>query len=255
MKCVILAGGLGTRISEETVIKPKPMVEIGGYPILWHIMKLYSHFGINDFIVCCGYKGYIIKEYFANYALHMSDITFEMKNGRIEVHSNYAEPWKVTCVDTGEHSMTGGRIKRIEKYIGDETFCMTYGDGVSDINIGAEIEFHKENKNCATMAAVQPPGRWGLLNLDGYKVTSFEEKTQGDGGWINGGFFVLEPEVFDLIEGDTTIFERAPLETLAHTNRLSAWMHSGFWRPMDTLRDKVYLEDLWQNGKAPWKLW
>jgi len=251
MKCVILAGGLGTRLSEETVIKPKPMVEIGGYPILWHIMKLYSHFGINDFIVCCGYKGYIIKEYFANYALHMSDITFEMKSGNIEVHSNYAEPWKVTCVDTGEHSMTGGRIKRIEKYIGDETFCMTYGDGVSDIHIGNEIKFH----NCATMAAVQPPGRWGLLNLDGDKVTSFEEKTQGDGGWINGGFFVLEPEVFDLIEGDSTIFERAPLETLAHTNRLSAWIHGGFWRPMDTLRDKVYLEDLWQNGKAPWKLW
>ena len=255
MKCVILAGGLGTRLSEETVIKPKPMVEIGGYPILWHIMKLYSHFGINDFVVCCGYKGYIIKEYFANYALHMSDITFDMKSGNIEVHSNYAEPWKVTCVDTGEHSMTGGRIKRIEKYIGDETFCMTYGDGVSDIHIGNEIKFHKENNNCAPMAAVQPPGRWGLLNLDGDKVTAFEEKTQGDGGWINGGFFVLEPEVFVLIAGDSTIFERAPLETLAHTNRLSAWIHSGFWRPMDTLRDKVYLEDLWQNGKAPWKLW
>ena len=255
MKCVILAGGLGTRLSEETVIKPKPMVEIGGFPILWHIMKLYSYYGINDFIICCGYKGYLIKEYFANYALHMSDVTFDMATGSFEVHNNYAEPWKVTCVDTGESSMTGGRLKRVQKYVGEETFCLTYGDGVSDVNIKEEIAFHKNNHNRATLVAVQPPGRWGHMVISGDKINRFEEKTQGDGGWINGGFFVLEPEIFDLISGDDTIWERKPLETLAEENHLSAWFHNGFWRPMDTLRDKTYLEALWDSGKAPWKIW
>lgn len=255
MKCVILAGGLGTRLSEETVLKPKPMVEIGGHPILWHIMKIYSHYGINDFIICLGYKGYIIKEFFANYCLHMSDVTFDMNDGSIQVHNNYAEPWKITCVDTGDESMTGGRVKRVQKYVGNETFCLTYGDGVADIDIKSEIEFHVKNKNRATLAAVQPPGRWGHMDVTGNHINRFEEKTQGDGGWINGGFFVLEPNVFDLIEGDTTIWERKPLETLAANGELSAWFHKGFWRPMDTLRDKQYLEELWDGGKAPWKVW
>lgn len=255
MKCIILAGGLGTRLSEETVIKPKPMVEIGGYPILWHIMKIYSHHGINDFVICCGYKGYLIKEYFANYALHMSDVTFDMSNGSFEVHNNYAEPWKVTCVDTGDTSMTGGRIKRVQKYVGNETFCLTYGDGVADVNIREEINFHINSHTKATMTAIQPPGRWGHIVLDGSKVKNFEEKTQGDGGWINGGFFVLEPEIFDLLEDDSTIWERSPLETLAAHDNLSAWYHKGFWQPMDTLRDKMALEELWQSGSAPWKIW
>ncbi|MBR4400660.1 MAG: glucose-1-phosphate cytidylyltransferase [Synergistes sp.] len=255
MKCVILAGGLGTRLSEETVLKPKPMVEIGGHPILWHIMKIYSHYGINDFVICAGYKGYLIKEFFANYRLHMSDATFDMENGQMQIHNNYAEPWRVTCVDTGEVTMTGGRIKRIKEYVGGETFCMTYGDGVSDVNIAEEIKFHKENKSRATLLAVQPPGRYGHMKLEGNKIEKFEEKTQGDGGWINGGFFVLEPDVFELIEGDATVWEREPLEALAKNGELSAWFHRGFWRPMDTMRDKMALEKMWQAGSAPWKVW
>ncbi len=255
MKCVILAGGLGTRLSEETVLKPKPMVEIGGHPILWHIMKIYSHYGINDFIICAGYKGYLIKEFFANYRLHMSDATFDMESGQAQIHNNYAEAWRVTCVDTGDATMTGGRIKRIKEYVGGETFCMTYGDGVSDVNITEEIKFHKENKNRATLLAVQPPGRWGHMKLEGDKIEKFEEKTQGDGGWINGGFFVLEPDVFELIEGDATVWEREPLEALAKNGELSAWFHRGFWRPMDTLHDKMALEKMWQEGSAPWKVW
>ena len=255
MKCVILAGGLGTRLSEETVLKPKPMVEIGGHPILWHIMKIYSHYGINDFIICAGSKGYLIKEFFANYRLHMSDATFDMESGQAQIHNNYADAWRVTCVDTGDATMTGGRIKRIKEYVGGETFCMTYGDGVSDVNITEEIKFHKENKNRATLLAVQPPGRWGHMKLEGDKIEKFEEKTQGDGGWINGGFFVLEPDVFELIEGDATVWEREPLEALAKNGELSAWFHRGFWRPMDTLRDKMALEKMWQEGSAPWKVW
>lgn len=255
MKCVILAGGLGTRLSEETVVKPKPMVEIGGHPILWHIMKIYSHYGINDFIICLGYKGYIIKEFFANYCLHMSDVTFDMKDGSMEVHNNYAEPWKVTCVDTGDATMTGGRVKRVQKYVGDETFCLTYGDGVSDVNIKDEINYHIKNRKIATLAAVQPPGRWGHMDMDGEMIKSFEEKTLGDGGWINGGFFVLEPAVFNYIDGDSTIFERKPLETLANIGNLIAWKHKGFFLPMDTMRDKLQLEKLWQDGQAPWKVW
>lgn len=255
MKCVILAGGLGTRLSEETVVKPKPMVEIGGHPILWHIMKIYSHYGINDFIICLGYKGYIIKEFFANYCLHMSDVTFDMKDGSMEVHNNYAEPWKVTCVDTGDATMTGGRVKRVQKYVGDETFCLTYGDGVSDVNIKDEINYHIKNRKIATLAAVQPPGRWGHMDMDGEMIKSFEEKTLGDGGWINGGFFVLEPAVFKYIDGDSTIFERKPLETLANIGNLIAWKHKGFFLPMDTMRDKLQLEKLWQDGQAPWKVW
>lgn len=255
MKCVILAGGFGTRLAEETIVKPKPMVEIGGHPILWHIMKIYSHYGINDFIICLGYKGYMIKEFFANYCLHMSDVTFDMSDASVNVHDNHAEPWKVTCIDTGNASMTGGRVRRIQKYIGDETFCLTYGDGVADINIKDEIAFHVNNKNRATLAAVQPPGRWGHLDMDGDRVNSFAEKKQEDAGWVNGGFFVLESDIFGLIEGDSTILERAPLETLANRGRLAAWKHRGFWRPMDTLRDKIALEELWNSGKAPWKIW
>lgn len=255
MKCIILAGGLGTRLSEETVSRPKPMVEVGGFPILWHIMKIYSHYGVNDFIVCLGYKGYMIKEYFANYYLHMSDITFDMKNGSMEVHQNMAEPWRVTLLDTGENTMTGGRVKRVREYIGAETFCMTYGDGVADVDIYNEIEFHKKMKLFATMSAVQPPGRYGHVEISDGKVVKFQEKTQGDGGWINGGFFVLEPQIFDFIEGDSTIWERAPLEGIAEIGQLAAWYHHGFWRPMDTLRDKVQLEELWASGKAPWRVW
>ena len=255
MKCVILAGGLGTRLSEETVTRPKPMIEVGGYPILWHIMKIYSNYGVNDFIICLGYKGYIIKEYFANYFLHMSDVTFDMNTGETIVHQNTAEPWRVTLVDTGENTMTGGRIKRIREYVGGETFCMTYGDGVSDIEIDKEIEFHKKMKVYATMGAVQPPGRYGHVEIKDGIVTSFHEKTQGDGGWINGGFFILEPVIFDFIDGDSTIWERMPLEILAHRNQLAAWYHKGFWRPMDTLRDKIQLEELWSDGKAPWRIW
>lgn len=255
MKAVILAGGLGTRISEETQTKPKPMVEIGGKPILWHIMKIYSSHGINDFIICAGYKGYAIKQYFANYFLHMSDITFDMNSNEMEVHENKSEPWKVTIVDTGVESMTGGRIKRVKKFIGKETFCMTYGDGVSDINITRLIKFHKNCGKWASLTAVQPAGRFGAIKMDGTTITSFEEKPQGDGGWINGGFFVLEPEVFDLIDDDSTIFEREPMERLASKRQIEAYMHQGFWRPMDTLRDKIFLEDQWQSGKAAWKIW
>jgi glucose-1-phosphate cytidylyltransferase len=255
MKAVLLAGGLGTRISEETSLRPKPMIEIGGKPILWHIMKTYSAHGINEFIVCCGYKGYVIKEYFANYFLHMSDVTFDMQHNKMEVHQNSAEPWKVTLVDTGENTMTGGRLKRVRDYLGDEDFCFTYGDGVSNVNITASIAFHRQQKTLATLTGAQPPGRFGALNLDVDRVTSFEEKPHGDGAWINGGYFVLSPKVIDLIEDDSTIWERGPMEKLARDGQLSAYLHSGFWQPMDTLRDKNHLEELWQSGKAPWKVW
>jgi glucose-1-phosphate cytidylyltransferase len=256
MKAVILAGGLGTRISEETHLKPKPMIEIGGKPILWHILKLYSHYGINDFIICCGYKGYVIKEYFANYFLHMSDVTFHMKLNTMEVHHQKAEPWQVTLVDTGEATLTGGRLKRVQPYVGNETFCFTYGDGVADVDISALISFHHQQNRLATLTAVQPPGRYGALQLESEgSVHGFQEKPEGDGGWINGGFFVLEPKVIDLIEGDGTTWEQEPLRALAKDGQLSAYHHKGFWQPMDTLRDKAHLEDLWQTGKAPWKRW
>lgn len=256
MKAVILAGGLGTRISEETYLKPKPMIEIGGKPILWHIMKIYSHYGINDFVICCGYKGYVIKEYFANYFLHMSDVTFDMANNRMEVHQQNAEPWKVTLVDTGEETMTGGRLKRVAPYLqGEDAFCFTYGDGVSDVNIAELIAFHKSQKVKATLTATFPPGRFGALDFDGHKILSFKEKPKGDGAMINGGFFVLSPEVIKLISDDTTIWERGPLETLASQGQLAAFQHSGFWQPMDTLRDKNHLEELWASGNAPWKVW
>ncbi|WP_312518820.1 glucose-1-phosphate cytidylyltransferase [Anaerospora sp.] len=255
MKAIILAGGLGTRISEETQVRPKPMVEIGGKPILWHIMKIYSHYGINDFIICCGYKGYMIKEYFANYFLHTSDVTFNMVNNSMEVHERHADPWKVTLVDTGEQTMTGGRIKRVKNFIGEETFCFTYGDGVANINVHELIKLHKAQGTWATLTAVQPPGRFGALDMQGSRITSFEEKPQGDCGWINGGYFVLEPQIFNLIEDDSTIWEREPLERLAQTNQLSAYQHKDFWQPMDTLRDKIKLEELWESGKAPWKVW
>ena len=254
MKAVILAGGLGTRLSEETVVKPKPMVEIGGNPILWHIMKTYSHYGINDFVICLGYKGYMIKEYFANYCLHMSDVTFDMSDGSMQVHQNTAEPWKVTLVDTGDGSMTGGRLKRVAEYI-DGTFCFTYGDGVADIAIDRLIAFHKEQKRIATVTAVQPPGRYGRLEIEGSRVLRFQEKPKGDGDWINGGFFVLEPETLNYIEGDATSWESNPLEVLAADGELSVYKHAGFWLPMDTLRDKNTLEELWAQGKAPWKKW
>jgi glucose-1-phosphate cytidylyltransferase len=255
MKAVILAGGLGTRISEESSIRPKPMIEIGGKPVLWHIMKIYSAHGVNDFIVCCGYKGYMIKEYFANYFLHMSDVTFDMRDNKMQVHQNSAEKWRVTLVDTGESTMTGGRLKRVREHLGDEEFCFTYGDGVSDVNITESIAFHRKQERLATLTGVQPPGRFGVLNLQDSRVSSFEEKPHGDGAWINGGFFVLSPKVIDLIEDDTTIWERGPMEQLARDGQLSAYLHRGFWQPMDTLRDKNYLEDLWQSGKAPWKVW
>ncbi|OWT74957.1 MULTISPECIES: glucose-1-phosphate cytidylyltransferase [unclassified Achromobacter] len=256
MKAVILAGGLGTRISEETSVRPKPMVEIGGKPILWHIMKIYSAHGINEFIVCCGYKGYVIKEYFANYFLHMSDVTFDMEHNSMHVHQRYAEPWKVTLVDTGDSTMTGGRLKRVGDYVRkDEAFCMTYGDGVGDIDITALIDFHKKQKVKATLTATVPPGRFGALEITSGKVNSFKEKPQGDGAMINGGFFVLSPEVLDLIDDDKTIWEREPLERLAEAGQLAAYPHQGFWQPMDTLRDKTHLEELWQGGKAPWKVW
>jgi glucose-1-phosphate cytidylyltransferase len=256
MKAVILAGGLGTRISEETHLKPKPMIEIGGKPILWHIMKIYAQHGVNDFIICCGYKGYLIKEYFANYFLHMSDVTFDMRNNSMQVHQQSAEPWRVTLVDTGEATMTGGRLKRVAPYLqGEEAFCFTYGDGVSDVDITALVAFHKAQKVQATLTATLPPGRFGALDMQGHKVQSFKEKPKGDGGMINGGFFVLSPAVIDLIDGDDCIWERAPLETLAERGQLAAYEHHGFWQPMDTLRDKTHLEDLWQSGKAPWKTW
>lgn len=255
MKAVILAGGLGTRISEETSIRPKPMVEIGGKPILWHIMKIYSAHGINDFIVCLGYKGYMIKEYFANYYLHMSDVTFDMTNNKMEVHQNSAEPWRVTLVDTGAETMTGGRLRRIRTYLDDEDFCLTYGDGVGDVDIRRLVEFHKREGGLATLTAVQPPGRFGAINMEKHRITSFEEKPQGDGGWISGGFFVLSPKVIDYVESDATAWEKEPLDRLAKQGDLSAFMHNGFWHPMDTLRDKNYLEELWGSGKAPWKTW
>lgn len=257
MKAVILAGGYGTRISEESSVRPKPMVPIGSQPILWHIMKIYSAYGINDFVICCGYKGHLIKEYFANYYLYMCDVAFDIKHQRMEVLKNNAEPWKVTVVDTGEHTMTGGRLKRVKEYIGDETFCMTYGDGLSDIDIRRLIQFHKEQKTLATLTAVQPPGRFGTFNLASgeTRIRSFREKPNGDGAWINGGFFVLEPEVLEYIAGDMTVWEREPLEQLAHSGNLAAYRHFGFWHPMDTLRDKTVLEELWRSGKAPWKVW
>jgi glucose-1-phosphate cytidylyltransferase len=257
MKVVILAGGLGTRISEETSIKPKPMVEIGGKPILWHIMKLYSAHGVNEFVICCGYKGYIIKEYFANYFLHMSDVTFDILENRMEVHQRKAEPWKVTLVDTGEETLTGGRLKRVERYIRNETaFCFTYGDGLADIDIGAEISFHLTHGKWATVAAVQPPGRYGALHLNGERVTGFSEKPPGDGvGSINGGFFVLSPQCLELIDSDGSAWEAEPMNKLAARGELMAFEHRGFWRPMDTLRDKNQLEEMWAGGGAPWKIW
>ena len=257
MKAVILAGGLGTRISEESSSRPKPMIKIGGKPILWHIMKIYSHYGINDFIVCCGYKGYVIKEYFANYFLHTSDVTFDIQKNSMEVHQRFAEPWKVTLVDTGEDTMTGGRLKRVSKYIkDDEAFCFTYGDGVADVDISSLIEFHKKHGKLATMTATYPPGRFGAIDIhtDG-RITSFKEKPKGDGGMINGGFFMLSPKVIGRIDGDATVWEREPLEQLAHQSEIVAYEHHGFWQPMDTLRDKNYLEELWATGNAPWKSW
>jgi glucose-1-phosphate cytidylyltransferase len=256
MKAVILAGGLGTRLSEETVTRPKPMVEIGGKPILWHIMKMYSSHGINDFVICCGYKGYVIKEYFANYFLHMSDITFDMSENKMHVHHQRAEPWKITLIDTGDNSMTGGRLKRVYEHIKDEqAFCFTYGDGVSDINISKTIDFHLTHGKLATLSATFPPGRFGALDIENNCVKSFKEKPKGDGAMINGGFFVLSPKVVSLIENDQTIWEQYPLMKLAEDNELMAYKHEGFWQPMDTLRDKTYLEELWASGEAPWKNW
>lgn len=256
MKAVILAGGLGTRISEETHTRPKPMIEIGGRPILWHIMKHYSAHGVNDFVICCGYKGYFIKEYFANYFLHMSDVTFDMAENRMEVHQQNAEPWKVTLIDTGEETMTGGRLKRVAPYVNDEeSFCFTYGDGVSDVDISALLAFHNQHGKLATVTAVQPPGRYGALQMDGNSVSGFAEKPRGDGGLINGGFFVLSPKCIELIEGDKTSWESGPLNSLASQGELMAYEHHGFWQPMDTLREKNLLEELWDSGKAPWKSW
>lgn len=257
MKAVILAGGYGTRLSEETGVRPKPMVEIGEKPILWHIMKIYSYYGVNEFIVCCGYKGKVIKEYFSNYFLHRSDVSFDLKNNEVKIHQNDVEPWKVTLIDTGDGTMTGGRLKRVEEYVGDDTFCLTYGDGVSNIDIASLIEFHHAQNAFATLTAVQPPGRFGTFKLgpEEYKIDSFKEKPKEDNAWINGGFFVLEPEVFDYIEGDDTVWEREPLEQLANENRLAAFKHNSFWHPMDTLRDKNNLEDLWKSDNCPWHIW
>lgn len=257
MKAVILAGGLGTRLSEETTVKPKPMVEVGDNPILWHIMKIYASHGINDFVVCCGYKGEVIKEYFANYFLRASDVTFDLKNNKMQVHSNGAEAWKVTLVDTGQKTMTGGRLKRVRDYIDNETFCLTYGDGLSDVDITKQIEFHKQQGVAATLLAVQPEGRFGAFQLkEGEsKIEHFREKPKGDGAWINGGFFVLEPSAIDYVRGDTSIWEQEPLMGLAKEGRLAAFKHYGFWHPMDTLRDKNHLGDLWDSGEAPWKVW
>jgi len=256
MKAVILAGGLGTRISEETHLKPKPMIEIGGKPILWHIMKVYSAHGVNDFVICCGYRGYLIKEYFANYFLHMSDVTFDMRHNDMEVHQRNAEPWRVTLVDTGEETLTGGRLKRVADHIRDEeAFCFTYGDGVADVDIARQIAFHREHGKLATVTAVQPPGRYGALQIEGDRVAGFTEKPRGDGGLINGGFFVLSPKCLDLIADDRSSWEGQPLTQLAEQGQLIAFAHKGFWQPMDTLRDKNYLEALWDSGKAPWKIW
>ena len=255
MKAVILAGGLGTRISEESHLRPKPMIEIGGRPILWHILKIYSHHGVNDFVVCLGYKGYFIKEYFANYFLHMSDVTFDISENRMEVHQRHAEPWRITLVDTGQDTLTGGRLKRVREYAGDESFCFTYGDGLADIDIGELIRFHRSQRTLATLTAIQPPGRYGAVSIDGVRVTSFAEKPVGDGAWINGGFFVLEPGALDYIEGDQTSWESDALVRLARDGELKGYKHSGFWQAMDTLRDKNQLEELWQSGRAPWKVW
>lgn len=257
MKAVILAGGLGTRISEETENKPKPMIEIGGMPILWHILKLYSAHGVNDFVICCGYKGYVIKEYFANYFLHMSDVTFDMAHNEMEVHRRYAEPWRVTLVDTGAETMTGGRLNRVADYVKDEeAFCFTYGDGISDVNISDLIKFHQGHGKKATVTAVYPPGRFGALQIDARQcITSFSEKPRGDGSLINGGFFVLSPSILPLLIDDSTVWEKGPLEMLSKNNEIYAFEHGGFWQPMDTLRDKNYLEELWQSGSAPWKCW
>ncbi len=256
MKIVILAGGMGTRISEETHLKPKPMIEIGDKPILWHIMKIYSHYGFNDFIICLGYKGYYIKEYFSNYALHNCDVTFDIQNHKTEIHHNNAEPWKVTLIDTGLETMTGGRVKKIQSYVENKTFMLTYGDGVANVDISSLIDFHKKNGKTATVTAVQPTGRFGALEIDdSHRVAAFQEKPDGDGAWINGGFFVLEPEIFNYIEGDHTFFEHEPLQNLAKQNNLTAFKHNGFWQPMDTLRDKNHLEELWAANEAPWKVW
>ena len=255
MKAVILAGGQGTRISEESHVKPKPMIEVGGKPILWHIMKIYSAHGVNDFVVCLGYKGYIIKEYFANYFLHMSDVTFNLRSNEMKVHHNTSEPWSVTLVDTGDATQTGGRLKRVREHVGNETFCFTYGDGLSDVDLNALLAFHREQHTLATLTAIQPPGRFGVIDIDADKIRAFQEKPPGDGSWINGGFFILEPQVFDFIEGDDVAWEREPLEKLARQGELSAFKHPGFWHPMDTLRDKMFLESLWQSGSAPWKVW
>lgn len=255
MKAVILAGGLGTRLSEETHLRPKPMVEIGGRPILWHILKMYSHHGINDFVICAGYKGYLIKEYFANYVLHLSDVTFDMEGGTMEVHQKRSEPWRVTVVDTGEDTMTGGRLKRVRSYLDDEDFCFTYGDGVADVDIQALIDFHRNNDRMATLTGVQPPERFGVLGIEGSQVVSFQEKPEGEGSWVSGGFFVLNPSVIDRIDGDSCTWERGPLEGLASEGQLGVYKHDGFWRPMDTLRDKVALEELWEQGDAPWRKW
>jgi len=255
MKAVILAGGLGTRISEESHLKPKPMIEIGGRPILWHIMKIYSHWGIDDFVICLGYRGYVIKEYFANYFLHMSDVTFDMSQNRMTVHQRNAEPWKVTLVDTGPETLTGGRLKRVQRYLDDEAFCFTYGDGVGDIDLGKLLDFHREHGRLATLTAIQPPGRYGAVLIDKKRVTSFQEKPAGDGAWVNGGFFVLQPSVIEYIDGDSTSWESGPLAQLAADDQLRAFQHSGFWQAMDTLRDKNHLEELWQSNRAPWKKW
>lgn len=257
MKVVILAGGFGTRISEESAIKPKPMIEIGHRPILWHVMKIYANYGLNDFVICCGYKGEIIKQYFSSYFLARSDVTFDLRKNQMEVHQNQVEPWRVTLVDTGDNSMTGGRIKRVAPYLAGQPFCLTYGDGVSDCDIRQLIDFHLKSKTLATLTAVQPPGRFGVFTLskDQTSISTFHEKPSGDGAWINGGFFVLQPKVLDYIEGDDTVWEREPLERLAREGQLSAYRHSGFWQAMDTLRDKMYLEELWTKGRAPWKVW
>ncbi|AFK71122.1 Glucose-1-phosphate cytidylyltransferase [compost metagenome] len=255
MKAVILAGGLGTRISEESHLRPKPMIEIGGKPIIWHIMKIYSHHGINDFVICLGYKGYVIKEYFANYFLHMSDVTFDMSENQMHIHNRHAEPWRVTLVDTGENTATGGRLKRVRDYVGDETFCLTYGDGVADVDLPALIDFHNRHGKLATVTAVQPPGRYGALDVRGEQVHGFQEKPLGDGGWINGGFFVLEPGIFDYIEGDATTWEYEPMRALAQDGQLMTHVHRGFWQAMDTLRDRSYLEERWKADEAQWRIW
>jgi glucose-1-phosphate cytidylyltransferase len=256
MKAVILAGGLGTRFSEETNVRPKPMIEIGGKPILWHIMKMYSSHGVEDFVICCGYKGYFIKEYFANYFLHMSDVTFDMSNNKMHVHEERADPWTVTLVDTGENSMTGGRLARVKKYLeGEDEFCLTYGDGVSDVNVAKLIAFHKSHGKLATVTATHAPGRFGALGINNGTVNTFQEKPRGDGALINGGFFVLSPTVIDLIDGDSCVWEQQPLGTLTERGQLMAFEHTGFWQPMDTLRDKIYLDELWNSGNAPWKIW